>query len=88
MKYYNVILLKKRKRKKVLTRDKMGIENVEMWVIKWERVWNDDREEKKWTKTERERERVMDDICYNCEPRRANVAKENSWSQYFFWYCF
>ena len=46
MKYYNVILLKKRKRKKGLTRDKMGIENVEMRVIKWERVWNDDREEK------------------------------------------
>ena len=46
MKYYNVILLKKRKIKKGLTRDKMGIENVEMRVIKWERVWNDDREEK------------------------------------------
>ena len=46
MKYYNVILLKKRKRKKGLTRDKIGIENVEMRVIKWERVWNDDREEK------------------------------------------
>ena len=54
MKYYNVILLTKRKRKKGLTRDKMGIKNAKMRVIKWERVWNDDREEKNG---ERQKER-------------------------------
>ena len=35
-------------------RDKVKIENVEMKVIKWERVWNDERE--------REREREMKPI--------------------------
>ena len=32
----------------------MGIENVEMWVIKWEKFWNDNREKKNG---EREREK-------------------------------
>ena len=31
----------------------MEIENADMRIIKWERVWNDNREEKNW---ERERE--------------------------------
>ena len=34
----------------------MEIENADMRIIKWERVWNDNREEKNW---ERERERGM-----------------------------
>ena len=45
----------------------MKIENIEIGVIKWERVWNDDRE--KYGERERERERAIDDTyCYNCEP--------------------
>ena len=40
----------------------MKIENAELKEIKWsERVWNDNREEKR----ERERERERDDTCYN-----------------------
>ena len=35
----------------------MKIENVEMGVIKWERVWNDDREKNGERERERERER-------------------------------
>ena len=34
----------------------MRIENAKMRVLKWERVWNDDREEKNW---ESEREQWM-----------------------------
>ena len=43
------------KRKKLI-RNKVEIENADMRIIKWERVWNDNREEKNW---ERERERGM-----------------------------
>ena len=51
MKFYNFLLLTKSKSKKWLMRNKMGIKNVEMIIIKWERVWNDERErerESKW----------------------------------------
>ena len=34
------------KKKKGLVINKMKIENAEMRVIKWERVWNDNRKEK------------------------------------------
>ena len=37
----------------------MKIENVEMGVIKWERVWNDDREKNGEREREREREKLM-----------------------------
>ena len=48
MKYYNFILLTKRKRKKKeLIRDKVKIDKTDMIVIKWERVWNDNREKKR-----------------------------------------
>ena len=45
----------------------MEIENADMRIIKWEIVWNDNREEKNWER-ERERERERDDISYNCKP--------------------
>ena len=35
----------------------MGTENAQMKVIKWERIWNDNREKKKYEERERERER-------------------------------
>ena len=57
-------------------RDKERIENGEIRVIKWERIWNNDREDKK----ERGREKAMNDTycnfelsrwkeqnCYNCK---------------------
>ena len=37
-------------------RDTVRTKNVEMRVIKWERVWNDDKEEEKNRKSKRERE--------------------------------
>ena len=46
MKFYNFLLLTKSKSKKGLIRNKMRIENVDMIIIKWERVWNEDRKEK------------------------------------------
>ena len=65
MKYYNFFLLTKRKRiKKWLISDKVEIENAQMRVIKWKIVWNDNRKDKNWG---REREREIDDICYNYE---------------------
>ena len=50
MKHYNFFLLTKRKQNGLI-KAKAGIEDIEMRVIKWERVWNDMRER------ERERER-------------------------------
>ena len=46
MKFYNFLLLTKWKGKKVQMRDKVGTEIFEMKVVKWEEVWNDDREQK------------------------------------------
>ena len=40
-----------------MIRNRVGIENVEMWVIKWEKFWNDNREKKNG-----ERERETNDI--------------------------
>ena len=37
-------------------RDKVRTKNIEMRVIKWERVWNNDKEEEKNRKSKRERE--------------------------------
>ena len=56
---------KKKKKKKGLIGDKMWIKNVEMRVMKWERV---EMIIEKWNMCVRERERERDDICYNCEP--------------------
>ena len=60
-------------------RDKMKIENVEMKVIMWERVWNDERE--------REREREMKPI-----PTMSFFLRKittMSWMlQYLSWYYF
>ena len=36
----------------------MGTENAQMKVIKWERIWNDNRE-KKYEEREREREYLL-----------------------------
>ena len=41
-----------------MIRNRVGTENVEMWVIKWEKLWNDNREKKNG-----ERERETNDIC-------------------------
>ena len=49
MKHYNFFLLMKKKNG--LIKDKVGIEDIEIRIIKWEKVWNDERE--------REREREM-----------------------------
>ena len=69
----------------------MGIEDIEMRIIKWEKIWNDKRE--------RERERERYDICYKYKSNRivkdycnfkdkesitVGIVKENSWPQYFF----
>ena len=48
MKHYNFFLLMKKKNG--LIKDKVGIEDIEIRIIKWEKVWNDNR---------REREREM-----------------------------
>ena len=86
MKFYNFLLLTKSKSKKWLMRNKMGIKNVEMIIIKWERVWNDERER------EREREQVKihaETLSQATEESRASgVADENLQSQYLSWYHF
>ena len=46
---------------------KVRIENVEMRVIKWEKIWNDYR---KKINRERERERATHDTYYDNEPNR------------------
>ena len=43
-------------------KDKVRIENVGMRVIKWERIWSDERER------ERERERETNDTCCDYKP--------------------
>ena len=74
-------------------RDKVSTENVEMMGIKWERFWNNDREEKNG-EGEREMHRAMNHTYYHYElscqeehsyydnkadkNRVASVAKENS----------
>ena len=72
-------------------RDKVSTENVEMTVIKWERFWNNDREEK--NEREREMHRAMNHTYYcelSCQEEHsyydnkadknkvASVAEENS----------
>ena len=42
MKHYNFFLLMKKKNG--LIKDKVGIEDIEIRIIKWEKVWNDERE--------------------------------------------
>ena len=67
MKFYNFLLLTNlKKSKKWLMRDKERIENGEIRVIKWERIWNNDREDKK----ERDREKAMNDTYCNFELSR------------------
>ena len=56
------------KRIKRLMGDKMRFENTMMRVIKWESVWNDDRQEKYGRERERERERATNDTYYGYEP--------------------
>ena len=51
-----------------MIREKLKIKNVEIKVIKWMRVWNDNKEEKSG-------ERERDDICYNCES--SHKGKQN-----------
>ena len=86
MKFYNFLLLTKSKSKKGLMRNKMRIENVEMMIIKWERVWNDERERER----EREREKIhAETLSQATEERRASgVADENLQPQYLSWYHF
>ena len=52
MKHYNFFLLMKKKNG--LIKDKVGIEDIEIRIIKWEKVWNDNRRER-----EREREMIF-----------------------------
>ena len=82
MGFYNFLLLTKSKSKKGLMRNKMGIENVEMIIIKWERVWNDERE--------REREKIHAETLSQAieESRASGVVDENLQSQYLSWYHF
>ena len=74
-------------------RDIVSTENAEMKVIKWERFWNNDREEINGER-EREMHKAMNDTCYHYESscqeehsyydnkakknRVASVAEENS----------
>ena len=58
MKYYKFSTNKEKRKKK----KKLITKNAEMRVLKCERVWNDNREEKN---KERERERERESICYN-----------------------
>ena len=56
-------------------RDKVRTKNIEMRVIKWERVWNDDKEEEKNRKSKREREAKIiitygRDQIHACAPYR------------------
>ena len=48
-----------------MRKKKVRIENVEMRVIKWEKIWNDYR---KKINRERERERATHDTYYDYEP--------------------
>ena len=90
MKHYNFFLLMKKKNG--LIKDKVGIEDIEIRIIKWEKVWNDNR---------RERERERDDICYKYKSNwivkdycnfkskeyiTVDIVKENSWPQFFFFF--
>ena len=63
MMYYNLFLLTKWKRNKGLIRDKVGIDNAEMRVIKWKRVEMIIQNRKLGDGGERE----INDICYNYE---------------------
>ena len=91
MKHYNFFLLMKKKNG--LIKDKVGIEDIEIRIIKWEKVWND----------ERERERERDDICYKYksnwivkdywnfkakESITVGIVKENAWPQYIYIYIY
>ena len=50
-----------KKKKNGLMKEKVKTENAKMRVIKWE------KEGLKWWERERERERVTNDTCYDCE---------------------
>ena len=81
IKFYNFLLPTKWKNKNGLMKDNVKIENTKIKVIKQERIWNDNREEKNG---ERERWYVLQ--LWVKPPRRvaemafraANVAKEIS----------
>ena len=47
-------------------KDKERTENTEIRIIKWERIWNNDREDKK----ERDKEKAINDTCCNFESSR------------------
>ena len=60
IKFYNFLLPTKRKNKNGLMKDNVKIENTKIRVIKQERIWNDNREEKNG-------EKEKDDMCCNYE---------------------
>ena len=58
----------------------MGIENVEMWVIKWEKFWNDNREKKNGER-ERQRQMIFTKITSNAL-RRAKLLRLQNQKKY------
>ena len=73
-------------------KDKMKTKNYDMRVLKWNRVWNDDRKRK----IERERQSngwYIPAGCCDCdrvieESRATNIAKKKLSLQYLSWYHF